>query len=129
MLFPDRADAKPIKQSQISEDYSGAISESTKNVLGVAVLDYPYPQNQTYIFYWNANNQTLAYLLKTTLPEGVSLYSDHTVTVDSITITTNFQNAPLACARTSDGKVSTQVPKPYLSIGAIPMQMANKALN
>lgn len=56
---------------------------------------------------WNTNNQTLAYLLKTTLPEGVSLYSDHTDTVDSTTITANFQNAPLACVRTSDGKVST----------------------
>lgn len=40
MLPPDAADAKPIKQSRISEDYSGAIGESTKNVLGVAVLDY-----------------------------------------------------------------------------------------
>ncbi|MCJ1342591.1 hypothetical protein MMC31_000777, partial [Peltigera leucophlebia] len=47
------------------------------------------------IFYRNTRNQTLAYLLKTTLQDGVGLYSDHTIMVNSTTITANFQNSPL----------------------------------
>ncbi|KAF2462495.1 uncharacterized protein BDR25DRAFT_364052 [Lindgomyces ingoldianus] len=56
--------------SQASEDYTCGIDASTKNLLGVSVLDYLYPQNQTYIFYWNADSQTLSYLLKMNLAGG-----------------------------------------------------------
>jgi hypothetical protein len=85
--------------------YTTGVNSNTTNLLGIAVVESPFPDGKTYIFYFNSS-QILCYLVGNVIQGGANSYKDSSITVNTKQIDANSENAPLAAVRTSDGKVS-----------------------